>query len=82
MFGGLGATFFSADTVPSETKLTLDVGGGMKFFPWPSVGARAHVRYKPTSLTDTASGDLCDPFGFCQTVLQQVEFAGAVVVRF
>jgi hypothetical protein len=82
VFGGLGATFFSADTVQSETKLSLDVGGGLKFFPRPSVGARAHVRYKPTFLKDTASGDFCDPFGFCQGVLQQVEFAAAVVVRF
>jgi hypothetical protein len=42
----LGATFFSADTVASETKLSADVGGGVKFFPWRSVGVRAHVRYK------------------------------------
>ena len=82
MFGGLGATFFSADTVPSETKLSLDLGGGVKFFPWRSVGVRAHVRYKPTFLKDIASGDFCDPFGFCQAVLHQVEFVGAVVVRF
>jgi hypothetical protein len=56
--------------------------GGVKYFPWRSVGARAHVRYKPTFLKDSSSGDFCDPFGFCQGVLQQVEFAGAVVVHF
>jgi outer membrane protein W len=82
VFGGLGATFFTADTVNSETKLSLDVGGGVKFFPSRSVGVRAHVRYKPTFLNDTSSGTFCDPFGFCQGVLQQIEFAAAAVLRF
>jgi opacity protein-like surface antigen len=81
LFGGLGATFFSADTVESETKLSFDVGAGVKFFPWQSVGARAHFRYKPTFLNDS-NEDFCVPFGFCQSVLQQVEFAGGVTVRF
>ena len=81
LFGGVGATFFSADTVESDTKLSLDVGGGVKFFPWQSVGARAHVRYKPTFLNDS-NEDFCVPFGFCQNVLQHIEFAGAITVRF
>ena len=81
IFGGMGATFFTADTVESETKLSLGVGGGVKFFPWRSVGARAQVRYKPTFLNDS-DADFCDPFGFCQNVLQQIEFAGGVTVRF
>ena len=81
VFGGLGATFFTADTVASETKFSLDVGGGVKFFPSRLVGARAHVRYKPTFLNDS-SGSFCDPFGFCQGVLQQIEFAAAAVLRF
>ena len=82
VFGGLGATFFGADTVESETKFSLDVGGGVKYFPWRSIGARAHVRYKPTFLNDTSSGRFCDPFGFCQAVLQQMDFSAGVVVRF
>ena len=82
VFGGLGATFFSADTLESETKFSLDVGGGVKIFPWRSVGARAHFRYKPTFLNDTSSADFCDPFGFCQGELNQMEFAGGVVLRF
>jgi hypothetical protein len=82
IFGGLGATFLSAETVESETKFSLDVGGGVKIFPWRSVGVRAHVRYKPTFLNDSSAGDFCDPFGFCQGVLHQFEFAGAGVVRF
>ena len=81
IFGGMGVTFFTADTVESETKLSLDIGGGVKFFPWRSVGARAQVRYKPTFLNDS-DADFCDPFGFCQNVLQQIEFAGGVTMRF
>jgi hypothetical protein len=54
----------------------------LKYFPWRSIGARAQFRYKPTFLHDTSSGRFCDPFGFCQGVLQQVEFAAAAVLRF
>ena len=83
VFGGLGATFFSAGSVDSETKLSLDIGAGVKYFPSQSIiGARAHFRYKPTFLRDTSSGDFCDPFGFCQGMLQQFEFAAAAVLRF
>jgi outer membrane protein W len=82
VFGGLGATFFTADTVESETKLSLDVGGGVKFFLSRLVGARVHVRYKPTFLNDSSSDTFCDPFGFCQGVLQQIEFTAAAVLRF
>jgi outer membrane protein W len=81
-FAGLGPTFFSATDLPSETKLSIDIGGGVKYFPTPSFGIRGHIRYKPTFLNDQSSGDFCDPFGFCQGVLTQVEFAGGVVVRF
>ena len=81
VFGGLGATFFSADTVESETKFSLDAGGGVRFFLSRLIGARAHVRYKPTFINDP-SDTFCDPFGFCQGVLHQIEFSGAVVLRF
>ena len=80
VFGGLGATFFTADTVESETKFSLDVGGGVKFFLSRMIGARAHASYKPTFLND--SSDFCDPFGFCQGVLHQIELSAAVVLRF
>ena len=80
VFGGLGATFFSADTVESETKFSLDAGGGVKFFLSRMIGARAHARYKPTFIND--SSDFCDPFGFCQGVLHQIEFTAAAVLRF
>ena len=40
------------------------------------------LRYKPVILADEDAGDFCDPFGFCQGWLHQVEIAGGVVVRF
>src|SRR5262245_23144434 len=62
VFGGLGATFFHADDIPSETKLSLGFGGGIKYFAWHNIGLRAHFRYKPTILDDESAGDFCDPF--------------------
>jgi hypothetical protein len=80
VFAGLGATFFSADDLQSETKLSLGFGGGVKYFAWKTIGVRAHFRYKPTMLNDEDAGDFCDSFGFCQGALQQIEFAvGAIV---
>ena len=82
VFGGLGATFFSADTVESETKFSFGLGGGIKYFLWNAIGVRAHARYKPTMLNDEESADFCDPFGFCHGSLTQFEFAAGGVVRF
>ena len=81
VFGGLGTTTFRASDVPTETKLSLGLGGGVKAFPWRAVGLVGQLRYKPTFLSDESS-DFCDPFGFCQATLQQFEFSGGVVLRF
>ena len=77
-----GATFFSADHQESETKFSFGLGAGVKYFRWNAVGLRAHVRYRPTMLNDKDAADFCDPFGFCQGTLQQIEFMGGAVVRF
>ncbi len=82
VFAGLGATFFSADDLNSETKLSFGLGGGVKYFPWKAIGVRGHFRYKPTMLNDDDAADFCDPFGFCQRSLQQIEFAAGAVIRF
>lgn len=82
VFGGLGATFFSADDLESETTFSFGLGGGIKYFRWNAIGVRAHVRYKPTMLNDEESADVCDPFGFCQGTLHQIEFAAGGIVRF
>ncbi len=81
-FAGVGATFFSAEDLKSETKLMLSFGGGFKYFPWDGLGFRAHFRYKPTMLNDEDAGTFCDPFGFCQSTLHQVEVLAGAVVRF
>jgi outer membrane protein W len=81
-FAGLGAAFFSAADLQSETKFSWGFGGGVKYFPWEGRGFRVHFRYKPAALNDEDAGDLCDPFGFCQGTLQQVEFAAGAVIRF
>ena len=72
----------SAEQRPSETKFSWGFGGGVKYFPWEGLGFRGHVRYTPTMLNDEDAGDFCDPFGFCQGTLQQVEIAAGGVVRF
>ena len=79
---GVGATFFSADEAEEETKLAPVVAAGLKWFPsGGNVGARIQARYNPTHLDD-AGGDFCDPFGFCQSWLQQFQFLGGVSIRF
>ena len=79
---GLGATFLSGADLPSETKLSLGLGAGLKYFPRRSLGVRAQVRYKPTLLGDEDAGDFCDPFGFCQDRLDQFEAMGGLIFRF
>ena len=81
-FAGVGSTFFRAQNLQSETRFSWDVGGGVTYFRWDWLGIRGHFRYKPTSLDDESSGDFCDPFGFCQDTLQQVEIAVGGVLRF
>ena len=82
VFGGAGATFFRADDLDSETKFSWDVGAGVSYFGWGRLGVRGHVRYKPTLLNDESAGRFCDPFGFCQGTLQQIEIAAGAVYRF
>ena len=78
---GAGAALFSAPQVESETKLSFAVGAGLKWLPTRKAGARLQVLYLPGYLHD-GSSDFCDPFGFCQDWLHQVELTGGVVVRF
>jgi hypothetical protein len=79
--GGLGASVFRAANLQDETKLSFSVASGVRWMPAPRAGARLQVRYAPTLLGDSGSG-YCDPFGFCQDWLHQVEITGGVVVRF
>jgi opacity protein-like surface antigen len=82
LFAGLGATFLSGRDLQSETKFSFGFGGGVKYFPWKTLGLRAQIGYKPTLLKDDGAGDYCDPFGFCQGTLHQFELGAGVIVRF
>jgi opacity protein-like surface antigen len=79
--GGLGATFFEADDVPSETKLAWAVGGGAKLFLHRKLGLKLQAKYNPTLLNDESS-DFCDPFGFCAGSVSSFELLSGVVFRF
>jgi len=82
LFAGLGTTFFSARDLKSETKLSSGIGGGLKYFPRSNVGMRLHLRATPTWLDDDTNDNFCDPFGFCQGSLQQIEVMAALVLRY
>jgi outer membrane protein W len=82
VFGGLGATFFSADDLESETKFSFGLAAGVKYYRWDAIGVRAHFRYKPSMMNDEDAADFCDSFGFCQRSLRQIEFAAGAVLRF
>jgi hypothetical protein len=77
---GVGATFFSADDLEGETKLSWSAGGGLVWMPARRLGARFEARYAPTILSDSSS-TFCDPFGFCQNAFHQFELAAGVVFR-
>jgi opacity protein-like surface antigen len=79
--GGIGATFFSADDIPSETKFAWAAGGGVKLFLHRKIGIKIQGKFNPTILNDESS-DFCDPFGFCSSSLSQFELLSGAVFRF
>jgi opacity protein-like surface antigen len=81
VLGGLGATFFEADDIPSETKLAWAVGGGAKLFLNRKLGIKLQAKFNPTLLNDESS-DFCDPFGFCASSVGSFELLSGVVFRF
>jgi opacity protein-like surface antigen len=81
VFGGLGATFFRADDIPSEKKLAWAVGGGVKITLHPKLGIKLQAKYNPTVLNDESS-EFCDPFGFCASSVSSFELLSGVVFRF
>jgi opacity protein-like surface antigen len=78
---GAGAAFFSSPDLDGETKASFNLGAGVKWLPSRRFGARLQAQYTPTHLNDAGS-DFCDPFGFCQGWLHQLELSGGLVVRF
>jgi opacity protein-like surface antigen len=82
VLAGLGATFFRADNLESETKLSFAFGGGAKVFVQEHIGIKLQAKYNPTRLNGDDEANFCDPFGFCQTMLNQFELGGGMVFRF
>ena len=101
VFGGLGATNYSfsdlllpvaapistSDQIASETRFSTNWGAGVKFYPAPSVGIKAGVRWTPTYIKSDAAGFWCDPFYGCWQLVDndyanQFETAVGVTFRF
>ena len=81
VLGGLGATFFESEDVPSETKLAWAVGGGASVFFHQRLGIQLQAKLDSTILNDESS-DFCDPFGFCASSVTTFELLSGVVFRF
>ena len=81
IFGGAGVSTLTARDFESESKLAWTIGGGVKWMPTSSIGTRVHLRYKMTNLGDEDRAP-CEPFGFCEDALPQIEIAAGLVFRF
>jgi opacity protein-like surface antigen len=81
LFAGLGGAFLTSRDVGTETKLSWGLGAGLKWAPSKNWGARLQARYTQVQLSDSSS-DVCDPFGFCQGSLRQVELLAGLALRF
>ena len=81
VFGGMGATFFKASDVDSETKFAWDIGAGVKWLMTGRFGVEGRVRYTPTDLHGSSAGT-CGPFDFCQGTLRSVGITTAFLARF
>ena len=79
--GGAGVALFTATDIESDTRLAFNLGAGLKWLPSKRFGAALQARYLPVFLND-AGADFCDPFGFCQNLLNQFEVTGRLIVRF
>jgi hypothetical protein len=82
VFGGGGATFFSAHDLETETKMSLGFGGGLLYAVSQAIAIEGRVGYRPIMMNDSSAGDFCDAFGYCQSTLQQFDFLGGVKIRF
>jgi hypothetical protein len=81
LLAAAGVARLDAADLEAETKLAWSLGAGVKWLASERLGARLQVRYVPTVLGGSSS-DVCDPFGFCQGLLHQLEITGGVVLRF
>jgi hypothetical protein len=78
---GAGADLFRAPQLAGEAKLSLSLAAGARYQVSRRLAARLQARYVPVHLADSGS-EFCDPFGFCQDWLHQLEVTGGLVVGF
>lgn len=100
-FGGLGATQYSFGDVliagppgsgapgllDGETQFSSTIGGGVKFYFSPNIGAKVTGRYTPTFITSDPEGVWCDPWYGCWQVVDteysnQFDFSAGITIRF
>ena len=95
-FVGAGATSYSfgeiqipgsTGSIGGETRFSTNVGGGLKFYFTPSVGAKVGLRWTPTFIKSDTVGVWCDPFYGCWPIADtqysnQFETAGGITFRF
>lgn len=85
--GGLGATIFSpeSDDLESETRFSLSLGGGLRYFPLEHIGLRAEGRAYGTFFSDNSA--LFCRNGNCKVYMDgdaifQFEGLAGLIVRF
>lgn len=85
--GGLGATIFNpeSDDIDPETRFSLSLGGGVRYFPFEHIGLRAEGRGYVTLFPD--HGALFCENGNCKVFMEgdtlvQFEWLAGVIVRF
>jgi hypothetical protein len=93
---GLGATHYGSvdfifngvpHTLDGNTKASVTLGGGLKFYPARNIGVRLQARLTPTYINTDEDGWWCDPFYGCYTVgnvqySNQIDMSGGLIVRF
>jgi opacity protein-like surface antigen len=94
IFGGLGATNYSPDTIDGDrveggTRFSTTWGGGVKYFTGDTIGFRGGVRWTPTHISSEPGGIWCSPYWpwDCWVLEKanyshQFELSVGVVVRF
>ena len=67
VFGGIGGTRATGGGA-SKTRVSFNVGGGVKYFIHNNMGIRLQMRWNPTYLYTTSGGIWCDWWGWCYHV--------------
>ena len=67
LLGGMGATRASGGG-SAESRVSFNVGGGVKYFFHNNMGLRMQIRWNPTYLYSTSGGVWCNWWGGCYVI--------------